>query len=153
MCTRGDCTPTIDQTVQNAEGLIEETATRVPNAQIVLMGYPRTVSTTECKAANPTEPNASADHVRDKRKVMAEASKQAGKTVAFADAVPAFQGHAVCDGDFHDGDPDDRLPCVSEPGENVCLSLASFHPKDRGTTAYAQDMNQALAVAVAMSTC
>ncbi|MEV5441577.1 hypothetical protein AB0N23_03360 [Streptomyces sp. NPDC052644] len=48
------------------------------------------------------------------------------------------------DGDFHDGDPANQTPCILAPGENICASLESFHPKNAGTTAYAQVMNQTL---------
>ncbi|PPS71522.1 MULTISPECIES: hypothetical protein [Streptomyces] len=49
------------------------------------------------------------------------------------------------DGDFHDGDPADKAPCLLWPGENVCASLESFHPKNAGTAGYARVMEQALA--------
>ncbi|MGW8063119.1 hypothetical protein ACVV2G_12765 [Streptomyces ziwulingensis] len=90
---------------------------------------------------------------------MAELNK-AGTKVAFADPIPAFRGHGICDGDewinlvvagpngdgdFHDGDPANQAPCLPWPGENVCASLESFHPKNAGTTGYARVMEQALA--------
>lgn len=49
------------------------------------------------------------------------------------------------DGDFHDGDPANQVPCLPWPGENICASLESFHPKNAGTTGYAGVMNQKLA--------
>ncbi|MEU0411505.1 hypothetical protein ABZ307_27305 [Streptomyces griseorubiginosus] len=48
------------------------------------------------------------------------------------------------DGDFHDGDPPNQVPCLPWPGENICASLESFHPKNVGATGYAQVMDQAL---------
>ncbi|MFD4540900.1 hypothetical protein [Streptomyces bauhiniae] len=48
------------------------------------------------------------------------------------------------DGDFHDGDPANQAPCLLKPGQDICLSLESFHPKNAGTAGYAQVMGQAL---------
>ncbi|MEU3935455.1 hypothetical protein AB0E85_25985 [Streptomyces sp. NPDC029044] len=48
------------------------------------------------------------------------------------------------DGDFHAGDPANQAPCLPWPGENVCASLESFHPKNAGTAGYARVMEQAL---------
>lgn len=55
--------------------------------------------------------------------------------------TPGWNG----DGDFHDGDPANQVPCLPAPGENICASLESFHPKNAGTTGYARVMAQALA--------
>ncbi|MFC9061730.1 hypothetical protein ACFTXB_27360 [Streptomyces sp. NPDC057074] len=80
--------------------------------------------------------------------------------MAFADPISAFRGHGICDGDewinrvvagpngdgdFHAGDPANQAPCLPWPGENICASLESFHPKNAGTTGYARVMEQQLA--------
>ncbi|MFD7338480.1 hypothetical protein ACFV98_21095 [Streptomyces violascens] len=82
---------------------------------------------------------------------------QTGIKVAFADAIPAFHGHGLCDGDeyingivagsngdgdYHKGDPATPFPCL--PVSGVCVSLESFHPKSSGTSTYAQVMDQTL---------
>ncbi|MFI8769233.1 SGNH/GDSL hydrolase family protein [Streptomyces sp. NPDC053792] len=160
VCDKNDYTARIDQAVTDTGYLIQSIALKAPNAQIVLMNYPRIASQTQCQAANDEALNSMADYIRDKQRAKVGELKQGGVKVAFADAIPAFQGHAVCDtdewingivagpngdGDFHDGDPKNQVPCIPKPGENICLSLESFHPKDRGTTAYAAVMDQTLA--------
>ena len=104
--------------------------------------------------------NSLADYVRDQQRAKVEELRKVGLEVAFADPIPAFQGHGICDsdewidrivagpdgdGDFHDGDPANQVPCLPAPGENICASLESFHPKNAGTTGYARVMGQALA--------
>ncbi|MFJ3786346.1 SGNH/GDSL hydrolase family protein [Streptomyces sp. NPDC090093] len=160
ICNKNDYTARIDQAVTDTGYLLQAIALRAPNARIVLMNYPRIASETQCQAANDEALNGMADYIRDKQRAKVEEVKKGGVKAAFADAIPAFQGHAVCDtdewingvvagpngdGDFHDGDPGNQLPCVKQPGVNTCLSLESFHPKDRGTTAYATVMGQTLA--------
>ncbi|MFE2559781.1 SGNH/GDSL hydrolase family protein [Streptomyces sp. NPDC059352] len=159
VCNKNDYTARIDQAVTDTGYLLQDIALRAPNARIVLMNYPRIASETQCQAANDEALNGLADYIRDKQRAKVEEVKQGGVKAAFADAIPAFQGHAVCDsdewingvvtgpngdGDFHDGDPDNQLPCIKKPGVDICLSLESFHPKDRGTTAYATVMSQTL---------
>lgn len=78
--------------------------------------------------------------------------------MAFADPISAFHGHGICDsdewinrivagpngdGDYHSGDPANPIPRI--PLTGICASLESFHPKDRGTTAYSAVMDQTLA--------
>jgi hypothetical protein len=121
-----------------------------PNAQIVLMGYPRLVNDEVCVTAGNQALNQLADYVRDKQKAKVAELSKTGTRVAFADAIPAFRGHGICDsdewinrlvagpngdGDFHAGDPANHAPCLPWPGENVCASLESFHPKNAGTAA------------------
>ncbi|MFD8393564.1 hypothetical protein ACFV2N_31245 [Streptomyces sp. NPDC059680] len=73
-----------------------------------------------------------ADYMRDKQKAQVDELKRSGTKVAFADPVPAFKGHGICDSN-------------EKPGTNTCLSLESFHPKNDGTTGYAKVMDQELA--------
>ncbi|BFO16365.1 GDSL-type esterase/lipase family protein [Streptomyces sp. KM77-8] len=149
----------VDQAIVATGEVINEIKDEASKAQIVLMGYPRLISETMCTAANAAL-NELADYVRDKQKAKVEELKKAGVKVEFADAIPAFRGHGVCDadewingivagpkgdGDFHDGDPANQAPCLPKPGENLCASLESFHPKNAGTTGYAGVMNQKLA--------
>ncbi|WP_105970524.1 SGNH/GDSL hydrolase family protein [Streptomyces geranii] len=160
VCDPADYTGKADQAVTDTGQLIRQIASAAPNAQIVLMGYPRLVSDEPCVTADFDALNYLADYVRDKQKAKVEELNKAGTKVAFADPIPAFQGHGICDssewinrvvagpngdGDFHDGDPANQVPCIPWPGQNICASLESFHPKSAGTTGYSQVMGQALA--------
>ncbi|WP_086558635.1 SGNH/GDSL hydrolase family protein [Streptomyces africanus] len=160
VCDRNDYTANVDQSVQDTGGLISDIAAAAPNAQIVLMNYPHLVSDSPCLTADFDDLNYLADYVRDKQKAKAEELRKAGIKVAFADAIPAFKGHGICDsdewinrivagpngdGDFHRGDPANQIPCIPVSGNGICASLESFHPKSRGTTAYSQVMDQVLA--------
>ncbi|MFI1721403.1 SGNH/GDSL hydrolase family protein [Streptomyces sp. NPDC020489] len=158
-CDAADYTGRVDQAVADTGGLLQGIASAAPNAQIVLMGYPRLVGEQPCLTADFDALNQLADYFRDKQKAKVAELKQVGTRVAFADAIPAFRGHGICedewinrvvagpngDGDFHDGDPANQAPCLPWPGENVCASLESFHPKNAGTAGYAGVMEQALA--------
>ncbi|MEU7719506.1 SGNH/GDSL hydrolase family protein [Streptomyces tibetensis] len=160
VCDPGDYTGKVDQAVTDTGTVIDQIAAAAPNAQIVLMGYPRLVSDSQCVTADFDALNQLADYVRDKQKAKIEELRKAGRKAAFADPIPAFRGHGICDGDewinrvvagpngdgdFHDGDPANQVPCLPWPGNNVCASLESFHPKSAGTTGYARVMDQALA--------
>lgn len=160
VCDPDDYTGKVDQAVLDTGSLINYIAAAAPNAQIVLMGYPRLVNDEVCVTAGNQALNQLADYVRDKQKAKVAELTKAGTKVAFADPIPAFQGHGICDGDewinrivagpngdgdFHAGDPANQAPCLPWPGENICASLESFHPKNAGTTGYARVMEQALA--------
>jgi lysophospholipase L1-like esterase len=160
VCDRNDYTGNVDQAVTATGDLIRQIQTAAPNAQIVLMGYPHIVSDQLCVTADFDSLNYLADYMRDKQKAKVDELKKVGIKVAFADPIPAFKGHGICDsdewinrivagpngdGDFHAGDPANQLPCIPAPGENICLSLESFHPKSAGTTGYAAVMDQELA--------
>ncbi len=160
VCDPDDYRGKVDQAVEDTGMLLAQIAAEAPNAQIVLMGYPRLVSDSPCVTANFDALNSLADYVRDKQKAKVEELRKSGSKVAFADPIPAFKGHGICDsdewinrvvagpngdGDFHDGDPANQAPCLPWPGQNVCASLESFHPKNAGTTGYARVMDKALA--------
>ncbi|MCI3273834.1 SGNH/GDSL hydrolase family protein [Streptomyces cylindrosporus] len=160
VCDADDYTGNVDQSVTDTGTVISEIASAAPSAQIVLMGYPHLVSDDPCVTADFDALNYLADYVRDKQKAKVDELSRAGVKVAFADPIPAFQGHGICDddewinrvvagpngdGDFHDGDPANQVPCLPWPGEDICASLESFHPKSAGTTGYAQVMGQTLA--------
>ncbi|MEU4485929.1 GDSL-type esterase/lipase family protein [Streptomyces purpurascens] len=159
-CDAADYTGRVDQAVTETETVIGQIAAAAPHAQIVLMGYPRLVGEEPCVTADFDALNELADYFRDKQKAKVAELSRTGTRVAFADAIPAFRGHGICegdewinrvvagpngDGDFHDGDPANQAPCLPWPGENVCASLESFHPKNAGTAGYARVMEQALA--------
>ncbi|WP_405883862.1 SGNH/GDSL hydrolase family protein [Streptomyces sp. NBC_01136] len=158
VCNASDYTGKVDQAVTDTGTVLSEIASAAPNAQIVLMDYPHIVNNAPCLPANFDALNYLADYVRDKQKAKVDELQKAGIKVAFADAIPAFKGHGICDtdewinkivagpngdGDFHQGDPANQIPCI--PVTGICVSLESFHPKNAGTTAYAQVMDQKLA--------
>ncbi|MFD7541340.1 SGNH/GDSL hydrolase family protein [Streptomyces sp. NPDC059819] len=158
ICSQGSYTGNIDTSVTALGGLIANISNVAPHAQIVLMSYPHIVADKACLTANFDALNYLADYMRDKQKAKVEELQKAGIKVAFADAIPAFHGHGLCDseeyingivagpngdGDFHKGDPATPTPCI--PVSGVCLSLESFHPKSTGTSKYAQVMDQRLA--------
>ncbi|WP_079129144.1 SGNH/GDSL hydrolase family protein [Streptomyces qaidamensis] len=159
-CDAADYTGRVDQAVTDTGTVIGQIAAAAPNAQIVLMGYPRLVGEQPCVTADFDALNQLADYFRDKQKAKVAELSRTGTRVAFADAIPAFRGHGICegdewinrvvagpngDGDFHAGDPANQAPCLPWPGENVCASLESFHPKNAGTAGYARVMEQELA--------
>ncbi|MHC0431130.1 SGNH/GDSL hydrolase family protein [Streptomyces sp. O3] len=158
-CKRSDYIDDINQAVEDTGSAIRETAWEASNAQIVLMGYPRMVSEDPCTPAAFDDLNYLADYLRDRQKAKVAELKNDGIKVAFADPIPAFKGHGICDsdewingivtgpngdGDFHDGDPANPTWCLPWPGENICASMESFHPKKSGTTAYAKVMDKVL---------
>ncbi|MEV0281796.1 SGNH/GDSL hydrolase family protein [Streptomyces sp. NPDC050610] len=159
-CDRKDYTGNADKAVAATGELIGQIRDAAPNAQIVLMGYPHIVGDQPCLPADFDTLNYLADYMRDHQKAKVDELKGIGINVAFADPIPAFKGHGLCnndewingvvagpngDGDFHSGDPDNPLFCIPSPSTGICLSLESFHPKNAGTTGYARVMEQELA--------
>jgi hypothetical protein len=84
--------------------------------------------------------------------------KGEGIKVDYANPIPAFVGHGGCDdpewinkivlgpngeGDYHGGDAPSPF-CFWQILGGACLSRESFHPKDAGTTGYAQVMQSKL---------
>ncbi|MFH8553289.1 SGNH/GDSL hydrolase family protein [Streptomyces celluloflavus] len=159
VCDQGAYTGNVDTAVEATGSVIGQIASAAPNAQIVLMDYPHIVNNAPCWAGNFDALNYLANYVRDKQKAKVDELNKAGTKVAFADAIPAFNGHGLCDndewingivagpngdGDYHKGDPANQIPCIPVSKDGICASLESFHPKGAGTTAYAQTMNQKL---------
>lgn len=158
VCDEDDYSAAVDKAVEDTGSLLGDIAAAAPNARIVLMGYPHLVADDPCLTANFDALNGMADRLHDGQKAKVDGLKQAGLKVAFADPIPAFRGHGICDddewinrvvvgpngdGDFHAGDP--SAPCIPEFLGGACASLESFHPKNAGTTGYAQVMDQVLA--------
>lgn len=71
---------------------------RAPSARVVVVGYPRLFNGEECNVGSRISPgeqsrlNQTADLLRDVTRGRAQAAG-----FAFADAIPRFAGHAVCD--------------------------------------------------------
>nr|WP_235967584.1 SGNH/GDSL hydrolase family protein [Streptomyces mesophilus] len=159
-CEKSDYTARIDAAVAETRRIIDtiDDPGNAQNAQIVLMGYPSIVADEngDCAGVQVGVLNDLADYVRDKQSAMVADLKTTGVKVAFANPIPAFEGHGVCDsdewingsvagpngeGDFHNGD-DVSTVCLWF--SSTCLSRESFHPKSSGTTGYAAVMSNTL---------
>ncbi|MEO3859766.1 hypothetical protein [Acrocarpospora sp. B8E8] len=130
---------------------------RTNKAKIVLMGYPDVSGMNS--SCSTFDPQAQATLVWASAYFAAEAAdtvrilRDAGHEVSFADSIPAFRGHGVCDtvkwvnpvmftrtgpGDF--GDINHVFDgCLGDDGH--CASRSSMHPTKTGATAYATVLN------------
>ena len=98
-----DCTSAIDEAEQTAKAELPAKAERVydavrakaPDAQVVVVGYPRLVDPGGCpgtiSVAEADRLNRGADTLRDEIRAFAHKHD-----FAFADPIPAFTGHAAC---------------------------------------------------------
>jgi hypothetical protein len=100
---------------------------RSPNAQVVMLDYPRLFNGTDCNGgtwfsgSEMTRLNQTADLLRTK---ISQAASRAGSRFLFRDVIPPFIGHAVCDGGG--GSSTEWINGLSNPiGE-------SYHPKTTG---------------------
>ena len=100
---------------------------RAPRAQVIALDYPRLFDGTDCNAptffspSEMTRLNRAADLLAAQ---VRAAATRAGSNFAFRDVIPAFAGHAVCDGGS--GSPAEWINGLSVPvGE-------SYHPKATG---------------------
>ncbi|MGJ5898374.1 GDSL-type esterase/lipase family protein [Streptomyces niveiscabiei] len=159
----------VDRMIPDLRSVLEETARKADNAQIVLMGYPELLSrTVKCTGSwyyDMSEVQVLAElvnYANAEQKKLVD-SLRTGPTkikVQYADPVGAFVGHSGCDdpewinkivigpngdGDFHDGDPAAQpASCLWGNSGGRCLSRESFHPKNAGTTGYAEVMRKRL---------
>lgn len=100
---------------------------RAPNAEVIVLDYPRLFNGEDCNAltffspAEETRLNETADLLKS---VISAAATRAGSNFVFRDVIPAFIGHAVCDGGG--GSSTEWINGLSNPtGE-------SYHPKVAG---------------------
>lgn len=98
-----------------------------PNAKVIALDYPRLFNGTDCNAltwfsgAEMTRLNQTADLLKGQ---ISAAATRAGANFIFRDVIPAFVGHAVCDGGG--GSATEWINGLSNPtGE-------SYHPKTTG---------------------
>jgi lysophospholipase L1-like esterase len=98
-----------------------------PSAKVVVLDYPRLFNGTDCNAltffssSEETRLNQTADMLKN---VLSAAATRAGSSFVFRDVIPAFIGHAVCDGGG--GSSTEWINGLSNPvGE-------SYHPKITG---------------------
>lgn len=98
-----------------------------PNAQVVVLDYPRLFNGEDCNAltwfspSEETRLNETADMLKN---VISAAATRAGSNFHFGNVIPPFIGHAVCDGGG--GSSTEWINGLSSPtGE-------SYHPKVTG---------------------
>jgi lysophospholipase L1-like esterase len=130
-----DCNGAINE----AQGIIKNTLpgrldevnsaikTRAPSAKVIVLDYPHLFNGEDCNAltffssAEETRLNETADQLKN---VLSAAATRAGSNFTFRDVIPAFIGHAVCDGGG--GSSTEWINGLSNPtGE-------SYHPKVTG---------------------
>ncbi|MFE7358681.1 hypothetical protein ACFU8Q_37750 [Streptomyces sp. NPDC057543] len=159
----------IDRMIPDLSVVLEKIAAKASNAHIVLMGYPELLSrTVKCAGSlyfDMTEVEALAELVNyanaEQKKAVDDLRTGAQKLkIEYANPVDAFVGHGGCDdpewinkivigpngdGDFHDGDPASvPASCLWGISGGRCISRESFHPKNAGTTGYADVMKKRL---------
>lgn len=125
--------------INSAQSFIEDTlpgrldevneaiASASPNAEVVVLDYPRLFNGEDCNAFtwfSPSEEerlNETADLLKE---VISAAASRAGSNFHFGNVIPNFIGHAICDGGS--GSSTEWINGLSSPIEE------SFHPKVSG---------------------
>jgi lysophospholipase L1-like esterase len=98
-----------------------------PSAQVVVLDYPKLFNGEDCNAftwfspSEETRLNETADMLKN---VISAAATRAGSNFHFGNVIPAFIGHAVCDGGG--GSSTEWINGLSSPTEE------SYHPKATG---------------------
>jgi lysophospholipase L1-like esterase len=148
--TAGEAVPALIQgQVENSiVTVLQEVRKKAPNARILLMGYPKLMERSgSCVVGIGTD---EAPWINDMSGLlnqhMAEAATRAtaaGIPTWFSNPISVFTGKAIC------GDPETihNIVMDSTPGDPQGLlapSNQSFHPKNEGTTLYADAMNATL---------
>jgi hypothetical protein len=156
----------IDRVQGGIKTTLTDVALKAPNAQVVLMGYPKLVTEgTTCAGIGLIANNEAralallGDHMKTKQEETATQVAALGHKVHFVDPNPEFASHRACDsspwlhgarigangeGDFHQGDKVSQL-CIYKPGgEDPCISREGFHPNAPGTTGYSQVLRHKL---------
>jgi lysophospholipase L1-like esterase len=125
--------------INTAQGIIKNTLpgrldevnnaikSRAPSAKVIVLDYPHLFNGEDCNAftwfspSEETRLNETADQLKS---VISAAATRAGSNFTFRDVIPAFVGHAVCDGGG--GSSTEWINGLSSPtGE-------SYHPKVTG---------------------
>ncbi len=98
-----------------------------PNAKVIVLDYPRLFNGEDCNAltffspSEETRLNETADMLKN---TLSAAATRAGSNFVFRDVIPAFIGHAVCDGGG--GSSTEWINGLSNP------TSESYHPKVTG---------------------
>ena len=98
-----------------------------PSAKVVVLDYPKLFNGEDCNALtffSPSEETRLNETAEQMRSQLSAAATRAGANFVFRDVIPAFVGHAVCDGGG--GSSTEWINGLSNPvGE-------SYHPKVSG---------------------
>ncbi|MFT3865453.1 MAG: SGNH/GDSL hydrolase family protein [Solirubrobacterales bacterium] len=100
---------------------------RAPSAQVIVLDYPKLFNGEDCNAltffssSEEARLNETAELLRT---VISAAATRAGSNFTFKDVIPAFVGHAVCDGGS--GSSTEWINGLSSP------TSESYHPKVTG---------------------
>lgn len=104
-----------------------EIKARAPSAKVIVLDYPKLFNGEDCNlltfftSAEETRLNETAEQMRT---VLSAAATRAGANFTFRDVIPAFIGHAVCDGGS--GSSTEWINGLSSP------TSESYHPKVAG---------------------
>jgi lysophospholipase L1-like esterase len=125
--------------INTAQGIIKNTLpgrldevnnaikSRAPSAKVIVLDYPHLFNGEDCNAAtffSPSEETRLNETADQMKSVISAAATRAGSNFVFGDVIPAFIGHAVCDGGG--GSSTEWINGLSSPtGE-------SYHPKVTG---------------------
>jgi len=130
-----DCNGAIDEAQEVIEddlpgrldAVNEAIAAAAPNAEVVVLDYPRLFNGEDCNAftffsaSEENRLNETADLLKEE---ISAATTRAGSNFTFGNVIPSFLGHAVCDGGS--GSSTEWINGLSNPvGE-------SYHPKVSG---------------------
>lgn len=142
----------ISETATGVASTLREIHEKAPNARIILMGYPRLLSSdAPCVWYAPdiaTRLNTAADYMaQTQEQVAVSLLRNDGLPVYYVSPNSDFEGNRACD------DPEGIHEVVrgpkgegdfSCPGATLCVSRESFHPKGLGTTRYGQAFARAI---------
>jgi lysophospholipase L1-like esterase len=125
--------------INNAQSIIKNTLpgrldevnnaikSRAPSAKVIVLDYPHLFNGEDCNAftffspSEETRLNETADQLKS---AISAAATRAGANFTFRDVIPAFIGHAVCDGGG--GSSTEWINGLSNP------TSESYHPKVAG---------------------
>jgi lysophospholipase L1-like esterase len=100
---------------------------RAPSAKVIALDYPKLFNGEDCNALtffSPAEETRLNETAEQMRTVISAAATRAGSNFTFRDVIPAFIGHAVCDGGG--GSSTEWINGLSNP------TSESYHPKVAG---------------------
>ncbi|MFR9777009.1 hypothetical protein ACL02O_13215 [Micromonospora sp. MS34] len=141
-----------DRTIPDTEKLLRKIAVQAPNARIVLATYPTVFRIDDAEACwvEPWELNAilplQTYLTRSQGDLVLKLWATDGLNVTFAPVDDWFLRHDACEPlgfNWING-----LALAKQGDGDNSPSMASFHPNDQGTTAYAAGINAALAAPV-----
>lgn len=100
---------------------------RAPSAKVIVLDYPKLFNGEDCNALtffSSSEESRLNETAELMRTVISAAATRAGSNFVFRDVIPAFIGHAVCDGGG--GSSTEWINGLSSP------TSESYHPKVAG---------------------